>query len=226
MWARTRGGGSRTAPSGDRLWSVDLAQRTGLVREIACAQHLRAGVVLTVERRDCARAAWLAAASVGELNHRPRWYICTGLKAGFWAASGKGGLLNTTGAGADIWRHGKGLDAEASDERTVGVTVAIGFQVTLVPGDSKWRIGHLNDKEVEVRIRWQVVRRNHHDLDWTLRLDGDVGVCTFKAVGADCGTGTDHVELGLCYCWRRRRCRQFRRLRHPQRRETPRPLPR
>jgi hypothetical protein len=41
-----------------------------------------------------------AAASFGELNHRPRWYICTGLKAGFWAASGKGGLLNTWGAGA------------------------------------------------------------------------------------------------------------------------------
>ena len=62
------------------------------------------------------------------------------------------------------------------------------------------RIGHLNDKEVEVRVPWQVVRRNPYHLDWALRLDGDLGVCTFEAVGADCGTGTDHVERGLCYC--------------------------
>ena len=78
---------------------MDLAQRTGLVREIACAQCLHAGVVLTVERRDCARAADCGCV-LRRVNHRPRWYICTGLKAGFWAASGKGGLLNTWGAGA------------------------------------------------------------------------------------------------------------------------------
>jgi hypothetical protein len=62
------------------------------------------------------------------------------------------------------------------------------------------RIGHLNDKEVEVRVPWQVVRRNPYHLDWALRLDGDLGVCTFEAVGADCGNGTDHAECGLCYC--------------------------
>ena len=78
---------------------MDLAQRTGLVREIAGAQRLDAGVVLTVERR-VAPGQSAAAASFGALNHRPRWYICTGLKGGFWAASGKGGLLNTRGAGA------------------------------------------------------------------------------------------------------------------------------
>ena len=52
-------GAAELPPPEIACWSVDLAQRTGLVREIACAQRLHAGVVLTVERRDCARAARL-----------------------------------------------------------------------------------------------------------------------------------------------------------------------
>ena len=76
----------------------------------------------------------------------------------------------------------------------------LAFQVTLVPGNSEWRIGHLDDKEVEVRVLRQVVRRDLHYLDRALRLDGDPGVCAFEAVGADGGTGTDHVERGLVYC--------------------------
>src|SRR5579872_5020576 len=41
-----------------------------------------------------------ATASFGELNHRPRWYICTGLKGGLVLASGKG-PLKTWGAAAE-----------------------------------------------------------------------------------------------------------------------------
>src|SRR5580700_3061168 len=91
--------GQRNCPSGDRLWSVDLAQRTGLVREIACARACTPALCSPLNG-VIAPGQPTAAASFGELNHRPRWYICTGLKAGFWAASGKGGLLNTWGAGA------------------------------------------------------------------------------------------------------------------------------
>src|SRR5213075_2200222 len=40
-----------------------------------------------------------AAASVGELNHSPRWNVCTGEKGGLALASGNGPLW-TTGAGA------------------------------------------------------------------------------------------------------------------------------
>src|SRR5260370_464636 len=52
---RARG---ETAPPEISLWSgFDLAQRAGLVGEVAGAERLHAGVVLTVEGRGRARAA-------------------------------------------------------------------------------------------------------------------------------------------------------------------------
>jgi hypothetical protein len=78
---------------------LDLAQRAGLVWEIwvlsACTPASCSplnGVI--------APAQPAATASFGELNQRPRWYICTGLKGGFTLASGKG-PLKTWGAGAE-----------------------------------------------------------------------------------------------------------------------------
>src|SRR5215813_1892512 len=49
---------------------------------------------VTVLAQPPAAAAW------GEPNHRPRWYIWTGLVAGLRSASGKGPSSKTTGAGA------------------------------------------------------------------------------------------------------------------------------
>ena len=45
----------------------------------------------------------LFCASWCESNQRPKWYVCTGLVVGFVAASGNGGSLNTSGAGAGPW---------------------------------------------------------------------------------------------------------------------------
>ena len=50
--------GQRTVPSGNYLQSLmHLAQRAGQVWEVAGAQRLHAGIVLTIEWRDRARAS-------------------------------------------------------------------------------------------------------------------------------------------------------------------------
>ena len=98
------------------------------------------------------------------------------------------------GSRSDIRCHGEGLDAESPDERALGVAAAIAFQVPLVPGNAKRRIGDLNDKQVKVRIPWQVVRGNPHHLDRTPRPDSDPGLRTVEASGAHRSGGADHVE--------------------------------
>jgi hypothetical protein len=132
--------GQRNCPSGDRLWSVDLAQRTGLVREIACAQCLHAGVVLTVERRDCARAADCGCV-LRRVKPQAQMVHLHGIEGWVLGSIREGRTVEYLGSRRHIWRHGKGLDAEAPDERAVGVTGAVAFQVTLVPGDSKCALG-------------------------------------------------------------------------------------
>src|SRR5262249_57484899 len=94
-----------------------------------------------------------------------------------WALVDLGSLRDTR-------RHGEGLDAEAADERSIGAAATIAVQVSLVPGDAKWPIGNLNHKQIEVCVRWQMARRNLHDLDRALRLDSDLGLRTLEAAGA------------------------------------------
>ena len=52
-------------------------------------------------------------------------------------------------------RDDKRLDAEAADERSVALTVGIGLDISLVPGQAERRVRNLDDKEIEVRIRRQ-----------------------------------------------------------------------
>jgi hypothetical protein len=53
-------------------------------------------------------------------------------------------------------RHCKRLNAEAANELPVASSILVGFDVALVPGDSKRSFGDLDDKEVELGVGRQV----------------------------------------------------------------------
>ena len=191
------GAGALPPSPGRCLRSVDLAQRPGLGREVAGAQRLHPGVVLAVERRDRARAAG-AAASFGELNHRPRWYICTGPKAGFWAASGRR-PVEDPGSRCHARRHGEGLDAEPPMNVPLGGG-PVAFQVALYQEVLNGASGSWMTKS-RSRCSRQVVRQHPHHLhgpcDWMVTV-ADAPLrhpAPARRWNGPCGTGLRHCRV-------------------------------
>jgi hypothetical protein len=66
---------------------------------------------------------------------------------------------------AGVLRYDEGLDVEAADKFLVTYPLIIGLDVALVPGQAERRIGNLEHKEIELRIRWQSDHINIHYLD-------------------------------------------------------------
>jgi hypothetical protein len=51
-------------------------------------------------------------------------------------------------------RYDERLNIEAAEKQLVTLSMFIGLDVALVPGQAEGRIGKLEHKEIELRIRW------------------------------------------------------------------------
>src|SRR5262249_48986452 len=88
----------------------------------------------------------------------------------------------------------EGFLTEAADEGLGPPSAAVGWDVTLVPRQPELRVGHLDDKEIEVGVRGQTGDADPHPLGETQTRDLDRAVGVLEAARRPRGTGPDHVE--------------------------------
>jgi len=172
-----------------RASGLDSAQRPLVVPELACAQRLDAGRVVTVERGDR-----VGAAGCGGVPRRvePQPQV-----VGVYRAEGRvcGSILSMyPRSRRHAWRHGEGFDAEASNEGALSMTTGVAVQITLIPRNAERRVGHLNNEKIELLVGRQVVGGDGHHLNGTLRSNGDIGRRTPQAVRSGRGARPDHLK--------------------------------
>src|SRR5215469_5153264 len=99
--------------------------------------------------------------------------------------------------------HGKGLDAEAPHELPTALSVVIGLNISLVPGNPEWHPRPLQDAEVEFGIGGKILHRHVPYPDGALGSDGH-GCCGVREARGSPGRN-GHVETDLRPCSRAKR---------------------
>src|SRR5215469_7292955 len=70
-------------------------------------------------------------------------------------------------------RHHERFDTEAADKFAAAYAVAVGLDVSLIPGHSEGPVWLLDNEEIKVSIGRQSRRPHGHDFNWTAWFDGD-----------------------------------------------------
>jgi hypothetical protein len=100
------------------------------------------------------------------------------------------------------------------------LTILVGLDVTLIPGNTKWRLRRLDDEIIEIRVRGKTLYRDIHDLNGPVGRDPDGG-----AGVRETGFGSrrnDHIEFDRVVIGRHQRrdhCKQSKSCWHCQSRE-------
>jgi len=116
------------------------------------AQRLRARIVLPVERRDDIGTANRGRVS-GRVEPHPDVILVHRSELRVRRRVGERSIVYRGGRPRP-GRNGEGLDAEPTYEDSVCVPGTIGFQVSLIPGDTERGVGQLVDEHVEIRVPW------------------------------------------------------------------------
>ncbi|MBO0721694.1 MAG: hypothetical protein J2P41_12775 [Blastocatellia bacterium] len=80
-------------------------------------------------------------------------------------------------------RHDESLNIEAAEKLLMPLSILIGLDVALVPGQAERRIGKLEHKEIELSIRGETFHINAHQLHWSQGDDLHVSVRASEAIG-------------------------------------------
>src|SRR5215211_1421432 len=179
---------------------VDPVKRSVQGIEVARAKRLYPCRVVPVERCDVGRAPRRLGRirrtepqSQVELVHRCELRVRRGIGERLVLVHHRG--IETARG------HRERLYAEAPHEVPVAFPLFVGLYVPLIPGDAEWRVGLLDDEQVELFILRHVAESNVHHLHRTEGVDGHVSVgLGVETVGGDCRAGTHHLEGGVVHC--------------------------
>src|SRR5215218_11027045 len=176
---------------------VDSVKRSVQGIEVARAKRLYPCRVVPVERCDVSRAPRCLGCirrtepqSQVELVHRRELRVRRGI--------GERGVLMHHRGIETARSHRERLYAEAPHEVPVAFPLFVGIYVPLIPGDAEWRVGLLDDEQVELFILRHVAESNVHHLHRSQGFDGHVSVGPgVEAVGGYCCLGAYHPKGGL-----------------------------
>src|SRR5262245_2481244 len=164
-----------STPPGPRLHpsscGIQLPQGPLEVWEVAGAERLDPGVVVAIEPSHCARAP-RPPGGIRRTEPQPKVERVDRLGRRVLVGIGERRLIMDDGRRLVPrgLRHDECLDAEAADEPLVAVSLIVGLDGALIPGHPEGRIGKLDHKEVELRIRRQPRHLHVHHLDRSPRL--------------------------------------------------------
>src|SRR5215218_10276118 len=181
-----------TSPLVNTRRLLDLAQGSVQGGEVARAKRLDARLVVTVERRDGARAArilgflWAAEPqSKMEGVHRGKGRVRLGVK-----------VVHLRRCHAARSKREQ-LFAEDASDAHLTVPLVVGLEVSLVPGDAKGAVRLLGDEQLELRVLGRMVESDIHDLVIRNRgADVHVGSGSCETVVGHGRLGAQHIEGG------------------------------